>query len=437
MSSTHPSINGHPVNTSMTSVMNTAVAPVVNPGGRRLWPVHEHDSYGVHEPVRAGRPVTVPALLTDPAETGGALPVRRVLLTPASGVVLKPTYWLWADRIPAGALTVGPGREGIGKSLFCAWLAAQITAGTLPGIHSGRPRSVVYAATEDSWERTIAGRLIAADADMSRIYRIEVEHLDGATLPLSLPRDCDQLAEAITANDVALLVLDPLISAVDSKINVNSEELRGALEPLVKLADDTGCSVFGLAHFNKASGTDALSRVTGSRAFTAVARAAVAFARDPNAEDGSCVISQVKSNLGRLDLPSLRYRVEAVQLDTADGPGQWGRLVMLGETDAHVEAILNDADKDTRADDRNEIDTWLTGFLTEHGGAAGSKTVFEHGRNVGGWSSDQLHRAKRRLKIKATKAGERDGGWTWQLPGGPTRPPGEGGTEDGEGGGTQ
>jgi hypothetical protein len=359
-----------------------------------------------------------------------------VVLTPASGVLLKPTYWLWAERIPAGALTIGPGREGVGKSLFCAWLTAQVTNGLLPGVHQGRPRSVIYAATEDSWERTIAGRLHAAGADLHRVFQIEVEHLDGATLPLSLPRDCDQLGARIPDHDVALLVIDPLISAVDSRINVNSEELRLALEPLAKLADQTGVAVFGLAHFNKASGTDALSRVTGSRAFAAVSRAAVAFARDPNAEDGSCVISQIKSNLGRLDLPSLRYRVESVQLDTTDGPGQWGRLVMLGETDTHVEAILAAADSNTQTGCNNEVDAWLTAFLTERGGVASSKDVFEHGGNVGGWSSDQLHRAKRRIKIKASKVGTRDGGWTWHLPGATPAADSGGRTEDGEGGGT-
>ena len=80
-------------------------------------------------------------------------------MTPATAIELRPTYWLWQGRIPHGALVLGPGREGIGKSLFCAWLAAHVTRGQLPGIYYGRPRSVVYAATEDSWERTIASRV--------------------------------------------------------------------------------------------------------------------------------------------------------------------------------------------------------------------------------------------------------------------------------------
>lgn len=329
-------------------------------------------------------------------------------LTPAAAISLRPTFWLWDGRIPHGALVLGPGREGIGKSLFCSWLAAQVTLGTLPGVHHTRPRSVIYAATEDSWERTIAGRLLVAGADLQRVYRVDVEHV-GTTVPLCLPRDCDALAEEMSAHDVALLVLDPLISAIDPRINVNQEELRTALEPLATLADQTGAAVFGLAHFNKADGTDALSRVTGSRAFAAVARAAVAFARDPNADDGSCVLSQVKNNLGRLDIPSLRYIVQSVTVETPEGPGQWGRLVFTGETDAHVETLLNDTTPSD--DDQDELDDWLRSYLTDQGGSAPARDVLKDGAGVG-YSKDRLKRAKKRLHIASSKAN----GWAWQLP---------------------
>lgn len=76
---------------------------------------------------------------------------RRLRLTPASAIRVRPVHWVWQDRMPSGALTLIPGREGIGKSLTLVWLTAQLTRGTLPGIHLGTPRPVFYAATEDSW----------------------------------------------------------------------------------------------------------------------------------------------------------------------------------------------------------------------------------------------------------------------------------------------
>jgi hypothetical protein len=131
----------------------------------------------------------------------------------------------------------------------------------------------------------------------------------------------------------------------------------------------------------------------------------VAFARDPHADDGSCVISQAKNNLGRLDLPSLRYVVDSITLDTPDGPGQWGRLRITGETDTHVEAILRD--DDTPTEDRTERDAaaaWLTDYLTANGGSAASADTKKAGRAVG-FSESTLARARQHLKLTTASEG--------------------------------
>lgn len=88
------------------------------------------------------------------------------------------------------------------------------------------------------------------------------------------------------------------------------------------MADRTGCAVIGLAHFNKSASPDPLNLITGSRAFSAVARAVLAVACDDDSGDGSCVISQAKNNLGRLDLPSLGYRIESHTIETDDSPAE-------------------------------------------------------------------------------------------------------------------
>jgi hypothetical protein len=193
---------------------------------------------------------------------------------------MRAVRWTWQDRVPAGALTLVPGREGIGKSQFACWLAAQVTNGTLPGSLHGQRRPVIYAATEDSWAHTVAPRLSAAGADLDAVYRAEVV-ADGLLTGLTLLRDCDALGDEITARGGGLLVLDPLLSAIASGIDTHRDrELRLALEPLVRMADRTGCAVVGLAHFAKSASPDPLNLITGSRAFSAVARAVLAVARD-------------------------------------------------------------------------------------------------------------------------------------------------------------
>ena len=78
--------------------------------------------------------------------------------------------WLWAGRITYGALTSLAGRPKVGKGTFYSWLTAQVTTGTLDGDSYGRPRSVLIVTSEDAATFTLKPRLVAAGADMTRVY---------------------------------------------------------------------------------------------------------------------------------------------------------------------------------------------------------------------------------------------------------------------------
>jgi len=70
--------------------------------------------------------------------------------------------------------------------------------------------------------------------------------------------------------DAALILLDPLLSRLDSSLDSHKDaEVRIALEPLVALADRSAAAVLGLIHVNKSGGQDPLDIVMGSRAFAA------------------------------------------------------------------------------------------------------------------------------------------------------------------------
>ena len=99
----------------------------------------------------------------------------------------------------------------------------------------------------------------------------------------------------------------------------------------------------------QSTGSDPLLRISGAAAFGEVCRAALAFAHDK--DSGEYVISQVKNNLGRLDLPNLSYRLDPVAIDTDEGPSEVARFVFTGETARAVRDILNpnyDPDKGQR-----------------------------------------------------------------------------------------
>lgn len=104
-------------------------------------------------------------------------PARQVVLTRADQIEMLPTHWLWEKRIPLGELAILAGKEGIGKSTAAYTLAADITKGTLEGRHQGCPKSVVVAATEDDWARTVKPRLVGAGADCEKIQSTQIRLL--------------------------------------------------------------------------------------------------------------------------------------------------------------------------------------------------------------------------------------------------------------------
>lgn len=266
-------------------------------------------------------------------------PVNPLRLTPASEFKIKPVRWLWADRMPLGEITLVPGREGIGKSTFLAWMASAITNGNLPGEYHGKPRAVLYAASEDAWGYTIAPRMLAAGANLELVYRVDVVGDEGPGR-LNLPAHCRHLPEVAAGVDAAILMCDPIVSLVHDSININrAQELRNALEPLRHAAEVGGFAVAALVHFNKTRDTDLLSMVAGSRAWVEVARAVIAIARDDEADVN--IVSQRKNNLGRTDLPNLTYTMATVELETEDGaPAVVGRLVWGEDTDVSAEEVL-------------------------------------------------------------------------------------------------
>ena len=354
-----------------------------------------------------------------PAQRGDEerTPTRTVRLTPASKIRPLPVRWVWDNRIPTGAITLIPGREGIGKSLTLVWITARMTRGELPGEHQGTPRAVLYAATEDSWERTIVPRLIAAGADLDLVYRVDVVVADDGVDALSLPRDCRALRAEVERLDGALVCIDPLMSSIGAGIDTHHDrELRTALEPLVRVADRTGCAIAGLAHFNKSASTDPLTLVSGSRAFTAVVRAAIGVARDEDADDGSCVLTQVKNNLGRLDLPSLRYVIDDATVDTDEGPARVGRLRFIGESSRSVYDILRDGG-DGGADrmERDEAVAWLRGYLADQGGEA-SPTDTKKAGTAAGFSQRTIERIRPKAGVKTQRHGFGPGAkYVWSL----------------------
>lgn len=370
-------------------------------------------------------PAWAPNVGEEEAESAG----RKLVLTPASAIRIRPVRWLWDTtpenapptshgRIPMNSLTIAAGGPGLGKSQCAAWFTARVTTGTLPGELYGKPRSVIYAATEDSWTYTIAPRLVAAGADLDRVFRIDVQDDEEMHARLTLPRDISLVGKAAEAYSVGLLVADPLLSMIDSSINdYRAAEVRSALEPLVAAADRYGFTILGLAHFTKAGGADPLSRIAGSGAFGQLIRSLIAFAKQ-EAEDGTeeFVMSLEKNNLGRLGLPSYTYTIQPVTVDTPEGPSYVSRFVLGPESSTSVREVMRAETSGESGGAASEVVEWLQGWLTDLGGSDEAREIKKAARKEG-YSESAVDRAKKKLGIKSRQQGfGRDRTSHWYLP---------------------
>lgn len=340
-----------------------------------------------------------------------ALPKRKLKWDTAAEIKPKRVKWFWHERIAMGTLALLAGREGIGKSTLAYTLVAQITNGTLRGEFENTPRGVVIVATEDSWEFTIVPRLMAAKADLGKVFRVQPTDQD--EYGISLPRDIEELAIGVKERQIALILLDPLMSRVDSKLDTHKDsEVRQALEPLVKMAQDSGAAVLGLIHVNKSGSTDPLSTLMGSRAFSAVARAVLYVIEDPDNRELK-VMGQPKNNLGRSDLPELAYSLNQVTV------GEWEdeiitsvQLKWEGERLAgSIRTML--ATKTQTKSKQEQAEEWLDTYLSVNGKTL-SKNVKDAGK-IEGFSEATLKRAFSDMRGIVTSQGFPRTSY-WSLP---------------------
>jgi hypothetical protein len=366
---------------------------------------------------------------------------RHARITWANEIEPQPVVWAWRvddqGRIPAGSLSIAAGREGTGKSSFGIWQSAQITKGELPGSFSGQPRRVLYVAIEDSWKYTLVPRLMAAGADLSKVGRFEVVAIDAEDVTLSLPLDNSLLEREIVEHEIALVVIDPIMSVISERIDTHvTRDVRRALDPLAKMADRTGTVILGIAHFNKASGTDAANLLSGSHAFRDVPRSIFGFARDDS--EGIRVMTQVKNSLGRDDLPSLTYTIETVEIDTPSGSAETGAFMFGDESERTVADLLRDGrgDQEDRGD-RDEAADWLRAYLDSCGGAAESKDVKAAAKEAS-LAVRTVERARSRAGVKVVTSGfPRRSTWTLTLQSRQSRQESKAGATGATGGATE
>lgn len=355
------------------------------------------------------------------APEGDLVAGRTVRLRPMSTLKDDVPVWGWEysekGRIPLGALSLFAGRPGAGKSTAGRWFAASASTGTLSGHWEGRPVNVAYIAAEESGKYVVKPGLRAAGADLTRIFFPTVE-FQGEEVRFLSSHDMDALADLLVAQEVKFVVVDPLMSTIGSKTDVNrNNEVRALVEPWAKLSERIDGIVLGIAHLNKSGSGDVVAAINGSSAFGEVARTVFGFAKDPDSDTGDRIMSQEKNSIGEEDL-ALVYRLESRKVTTDSGKtAEVARFVIVGDSDRTVGDVLRSgpAPADGNAGHR-EIDEWLLELLAD--GPILAKEVYSSA-NEAGYSTDKAKRAKARINKEVERIDlfrpEIPGPWFWRL----------------------
>jgi hypothetical protein len=223
-----------------------------------------------------------------------------------------PVEWLSPERIPAGKLIVIDGDPDRGKSLVTLDVAARLTTGraVFDGPAFREPISVVLVGSEDGIRDTVLPRLSAAGADVNRVIAFVGKTEDGiGDSPPLFPDDCDLLRETLQESGARLVIVDPLMAFVRAG-GGSGPQIRRALEPLARLADQTGAAIILVRHLSKGGrGQQAIYRGIGSIAIIGTAR--MAYLVGPHPKDSELrVLACSKNNLATFP-PSLSFRVTA------------------------------------------------------------------------------------------------------------------------------
>ena len=324
-----------------------------------------------------------------------------------SDVARRPIDWLWYGRLARGKLSLQDGDPNLGKTFVMLDVAARISTGrAMPDgkpFGGGAPSGVIFVYSEDGLEDTIGPRLDAAGADSGRIVALHSSEV-------TFPDDLTRLASAVDHVGAVLVCFDPLLASLARSYHSYVDaDVRAALAPLTRLADEKGFAILGNRHLTKGGkegGQTAIQRGLGGIGFAAVARCSWLVAPDPERAPDGCVIATIKRNLTRR-LPSLRYRLEEV--------GDTARVEWTGESEVTADQLAGFGVEGYPTGALAEAKAWLTERLADCPALA---TTVKADAIEYGISAASLHRAKRDLRVDSTKvAGYQMGGpWQWSLP---------------------
>tara|TARA_Y100000588_G_scaffold96452_1_gene104481 strand:+ start:2318 stop:3985 length:1668 start_codon:yes stop_codon:yes gene_type:complete len=329
-------------------------------------------------------------------------------ITKLSEVKSKDVQWVWEKRIPLGKNTMITGDPNAGKSYLVLGIASHVSTGRRwPDGAGCDVGNIMLVTAEDGLEDTVAPRLTSLAANLDRIIHLSMEVASGPKKDsLVLGKDLPDIEKALVANDIRLLIIDPITAVVGDRNSFKGTDVRQMMTPVTEMCERTNTALLTVMHQNKNSREfNAMYRVSGSGDFVAVARSVYLVARHPENEDLR-IFSAVKSNLSSQAHPL------AFSISQVDG-FQWSKEpVSLTAQDI----LLASQNIETTSQLEESVE-FLVEILKD-GNSVPATEIFKEAEEIG-IANATLRRAKTKLKIKSRRVNVAQDGksrWVWELP---------------------
>jgi len=269
-------------------------------------------------------------------------------------------------------------------------IAALLTTGRHMPLSDQAPLvgNVIFQSAEDNAGDTLKPRLMAAGADLTKVFLIENQKIDIAD-------NCQILENAVRHTGARLLVLDPLQAFLGASGDMcRASVMRGLMNNLSKIAADNNCAAVTIGHMTKASNSKSLYRGLGSIDITASARSVLMIGRSEEDSDVR-VVSHIKSSLAPEGAP-IAFTI-----------GDDCTPVFLGEFEGSISSVGEVA---PQADNKRELaKETLTRLLSR--GPKPCNTILEECLSLD-ISERTLKRAKQELGVRSVWTVD---GWFWEL----------------------
>jgi putative DNA primase/helicase len=234
-------------------------------------------------------------------------PQRRAVIECADKIEMRSLDVVLPNFLFRKKVTLLAGPPASGKGAIEVAIATRASCG---GSHpswpdptpSSRGKVLFFTGSEDDPEDTVIPRLMAAGADMSRIFFFREMRQNGSLVDANFGiQDIEAIERFIQrcGGGFSVLIVDPITQAIEGDSTSQANVLR-SLDHLAVASARLNLAILAAQHVVKsAKGRDPLGRVAGPIAYGGKPRAVWVTAHNPNKINGEddFVLVNVKSSL--------------------------------------------------------------------------------------------------------------------------------------------